>query len=948
NETTAGHQFDVSIAADHDSSLLLVTWTAMHEEGDTRAAGSMIKGRLFDGRTGEPLSDEMALADGLALQDGGGWLASSTNNNDDNGAETAIAGTFAAHRNVRPVAVGSGQFVIAWDAQDDSGTPAGSHLRVVDALGFSGMLGPIVRLGGSDGQSIEPAIAATSIERDNGTSHAGVVAAWMQQREDGSGYDVLASRFKLDPMQPLTLTPTGSAIAIDTSPIPADRDGWRSGVEVAMGPDGRFVVAWNQFGRKTSDDPSRYTRPWAPADVVARAFSSTGRPLTAEPVIVHASTEKQQRLEIGSNTTRAKWTDQGVLAFAWAGNTPEDDGNGIGLTMFTPRDLKVPTPRDADLADAGAPFNVSKDRFLAQVAEAGYGPGVTAALARRTELDASGVTTSTTGPAVRARAGAGLSKDDPVLESLGDYPVWDPTWTPLIPQDYPDPAGPDDGFNAMFQMGWIPADPDIAAGPNHLVTVVNQDMAIYTKEGEQTFFTNLVTFFADLGAESFVFDPIAVYDVYEDRFVIAAAEGASTGSWICLAVSDDDDPNGEWYKYRFRADFGDFLDFPNMGIDANAIYISADYFGDPTGNWIHIIEKAPLLTGEPASITNAVQTAGFTRSLGAITTYDADAPAQYFATTYSGNDQVLALEAIRDPLGTPIRDTFSLIVPRFAFPPDVPQLGTTNLADSIDWRIKHGVYRNGSLWLAHNTGVDGLARARWYQIRMNGWPASGNEPELVQSGDVDLGPDIYTWFPDLGVDDEGNMVITYNRSSINEYIGIWRSTRRVYDRSGRLREAAPLQTSTSPENGNRWGDYSGIDEDPVNPGVFWSHTMFRVGAWQTWVGRVDSRQTMLLESGPLIAGQPADVTCRGAAAGSTVYLAYSFTGEGSTPVPSFSVTLDLDGARLAGTATTDSTGIADFSQSLTIPANAPTRLIWLQAFEFGNTSHVVLSQLNGN
>jgi hypothetical protein len=47
-----------------------------------------------------------------------------------------------------------------------------------------------------------------------------------------------------------------------------------------------------------------------------------------------------------------------------------------------------------------------------------------------------------------------------------------------------------------------------------------------------------------------------------------------------------------------------------------------------------------------------------------------------------------------------------------------------------------------------------------------------------------------------------------------------------------------MQESTSPEEDDRWGDYAGVDEEPDNPGTFWTCNEYRTSSWRTWVGQV--------------------------------------------------------------------------------------------------------------
>ncbi len=303
----------------------------------------------------------------------------------------------------------------------------------------------------------------------------------------------------------------------------------------------------------------------------------------------------------------------------------------------------------------------------------------------------------------------------------------------------------------------------------------------------------------------------------------------------------DDDPEtfNDWHKYRFNVNSQcGFIDFPNLGIDDEAIYITTDCFNAPVGNKIWIIDKSEAMNGLPTTPTRVNASGGFL-SLGNTKNYDADAPAQYFASASVSTTRI-QLKAIMDPLGAPVQRTFNLPVSSFGNPPGARQRGSSNRVATVDRRIKNGVYRNGSMWVSHTIGANNVALTRWYEIDMRGWPVSGNTPILLQQGNLNLGSGIYNWFADIDVDEFGNMAIAFNRSSVNDFVGVARSFRTVDDPIHTLRPETIQQESTSPELGSRWGDYGGMHIDPSskdgNFSQFWSCLEYRTTSWRTWVG----------------------------------------------------------------------------------------------------------------
>jgi hypothetical protein len=203
------------------------------------------------------------------------------------------------------------------------------------------------------------------------------------------------------------------------------------------------------------------------------------------------------------------------------------------------------------------------------------------------------------------------------------------------------------------------------------------------------------------------------------------------------------------------------------------------------------------------------------------------------------NNSGVRLIALTDPLGSITFDTFTLTVPVYNNPGDPAQLGTTSRPESFDARFWSVEYRNGSLWATHH--VDNPVEIRWYEIAMNGWPASGDTPSLVQSGAV-TEPGLFTSFTSIAVDDAGNAALCFSRSAFDEYFSMATTYRLADDPPGTMRPIVIQQQSTSPETSGRWGDYSGIEYDSA-ANQFWAHHEYRTNVWRTWIRSIDDLPT---------------------------------------------------------------------------------------------------------
>jgi len=410
-------------------------------------------------------------------------------------------------------------------------------------------------------------------------------------------------------------------------------------------------------------------------------------------------------------------------------------------------------------------------------------------------------------------------------------------------------------FPGITQTGWVPPDPSIAVGPEHIVETVNQSVAFLTKEGETLFFAPLNNtgnpgFFEELGAEGFTFDPKCFYDRKIGRYFILALEVYDGDeAWITFAVSDDDDPLGVWYKYRTWAvtkvgNNNFWVDYPGLGYDDQAFYVTGNLFklNGPdddgfAGALVRIFDKQPLLTGQAVEFIDLV--AGNSASVQVAQTYG-EAPRPFLASL--ANSAALKLTTIDDPLGTPsLIETTVALSQGFSGPTvDAPNLGGGTL-DTIDARLFNVHWRDGELYTGHTITKPGGAPdtvARWYHVRTNGWPDSGENPSLVQQGNIDLGEGIFTFFPAIASDRFGSVGLAFARSSAAEFASVRLVGRDVFDPPGTMGAPELGEIGSAGCEGEcRWGDYFDVTVDPVDDETLWyAGQVQRPFGWETWIG----------------------------------------------------------------------------------------------------------------
>lgn len=391
-------------------------------------------------------------------------------------------------------------------------------------------------------------------------------------------------------------------------------------------------------------------------------------------------------------------------------------------------------------------------------------------------------------------------------------------------------------FPGMSFTGPFPPDPDIAVGPTHIVQVVNGGVAFFNKQGQKVFQqpdTN-TGFWSGLSATPFIFDPKVVYDQVAQRFYIVEleqSESAKTGH-VLIAVSDDNNPNGTWFKYRIpvhetRDSVNFWLDYPGWGYNKDAIICSGNMFpfsgeNGPTFRKIMVIKKSEILSGG-ALTPSFLESSDFTVQIAR--TFDANSENIYAVAAINSLSQ-MRLFAFSDLTGTPVMTTATIGVPAYVIGGNgyATSLGGKNL-DMIPHRVMSAHARNGRVVAAHTisvTGNTGKGQVRWYEFNAGTWPQSGS-PSLVQSGNIQLPGDQHAFMPGIATNSAGDISVIFTRSSPSISADAVIASRKQTDPLGQM--GAPQSVGASDGATlfafSRWGDYHDVEVDPTDSLTFW-------------------------------------------------------------------------------------------------------------------------------
>lgn len=452
-----------------------------------------------------------------------------------------------------------------------------------------------------------------------------------------------------------------------------------------------------------------------------------------------------------------------------------------------------------------------------------------------------------------------------------------------------------DGVNSLETRGGVPSDSQVAAGNGQLLHVLNRDVAIYSKRGgRRVQFFRLERLWEPVIPEPeggfvagvpFVFDPRARYDRNHDRFIVcatqfqfgitsdggvidredledAAREGEPMAEsvsrpprgWFLIAVSATSNPNGEWYVYRVPpedaggVDNVGLVDYPTLGFDRDAVYMTQNFFGAEFDVTMVILDKAAMYAGESVTaqhfdgmsdpnadgLTFTVQPAQQPFSGGSDGTFylvNSD-----FPVPFPGPTGTVTLWELTDPLDDPTLECFSLDVEPYVYPgparqPQFDDEPPENLIDTLGTRVMNADFDDGSLWTAHSTSVDWngdgtfVAAIRWYEIDVA-------TRSVVQTGTYGA-PDTSYFMPTVGVDD-GRTVVVHNVSGPETFVRMDVAGRTADHTTGEMEGAIVVEEGKSTymalpnaEFGpvERWGDYNGVSVDPSS-GRFWTVSQY--------------------------------------------------------------------------------------------------------------------------
>jgi hypothetical protein len=441
----------------------------------------------------------------------------------------------------------------------------------------------------------------------------------------------------------------------------------------------------------------------------------------------------------------------------------------------------------------------------------------------------------------------------------------------------------------------LPPDSNGVIGPGYFVEFINGSFAVYNRTNGQSvkriadtkFWSNAGVL---LASSDIVTDPRIVYDPASQRWFASmvdadagAADPATESNDFLLAVSATSDPRGAWHGFLFQADpdTGSFADFPTLGVDSNAVYLSGDMYqgsDSPLGPSLWSFPKTNLLAASP-SIANATWFGVMDYDqrgdvLQPVNCFDASTSGKVLATSDIGNDSdphsnlvSFAVQGAGSAGASLSAATFiptapwvvpdSAYLPGPSFAPIQPD-GTDTL-QANEARFSAKVYAvGGILYAVHSTELNNHVAIRWYRIR-------AVDNVLLESGTI-ADPDLDLFFPSIAANAYGVVVLGFNGCSVDTYISCYAMVGQTLNGVTSFGSRVLLQASLVAYHDfyeqlgladtSRWGDYSTTSVDPSDPNRFWTIQLYALddpdygSVWATQITELITTPQLVLAIQP--------------------------------------------------------------------------------------------------
>ncbi len=391
------------------------------------------------------------------------------------------------------------------------------------------------------------------------------------------------------------------------------------------------------------------------------------------------------------------------------------------------------------------------------------------------------------------------------------------------------------GNNGPYVNNWVPPDTQIAVSDKYIVELVNVIGAVWYKNGTFLNYISLYSLF-NVPATEDIGDPRIIYDNSSGRFFASVYDINA----VLVAVSTSNNPNGQWFNYKFYTTNNYFPDQPYIGVNDNFLVVTANDFNGQ--NFVYsqywIANKSQMIKGEAVNIYSSTDSsAASIRPVLHLTS----SKTFYMVSTQTIAPNLMKLYEISGTLPNSIIVNASYLninpLPNNLQP--APQLGSSNTIDTGDSRVQDAFYQDGKIWLTANDQClppgDVALRTCIRVIQINVTSSS-----ISQDYDVSI-KNNFLFYGAIRLISGNIPLVVFGYSSQSNYPGIM-----IYYKIGNQQFLKVIKNGTGPEtticnNGVcRYGDYFSAAIDPSTPNSIWVAGEYGRGSigWGTYIAQI--------------------------------------------------------------------------------------------------------------
>jgi len=393
-----------------------------------------------------------------------------------------------------------------------------------------------------------------------------------------------------------------------------------------------------------------------------------------------------------------------------------------------------------------------------------------------------------------------------------------------------------EGVNQIEAGGSYPPDTHGAVGGDYFIEVTNQHVDIFNKNtGTLVKSVSLASFFGYTKRD--LFDPRCVYDRMRNRWIITAEAfpESDTEQYQFIAISKTSDPLDSFYIYNVDVniqDKKDFWDFPQLGIDQNAIIMTGNVFLAgiiPKYGRMFVAQKSRLYSGLSIKLKFF---SGLKMNVTPPIVLDQSEKTFLVAPPWKGN--TITKYTLTYPNNLPTLISSSITVPEYSIPPDAKQPDTSASLDTSDSRfVNASTQYADSLWQVHTVKNGNRPTPEFYEFNTS-------TDTVTQSGSFYASETSHDWNASIAANTSGDVFVTWSSTDPSAGLNaeIRFSGRRDSDPPGIIPSGNKLFTSSTyyryaNDNPQRWGDYSAVTIDPEDSLTAWIVNE-KINSTRTW------------------------------------------------------------------------------------------------------------------